>query len=263
MAKEWQPGMSSEILILGGQDAEDTSLSSWLARNAAELELTPKEQYLYYMDALANSINTKAGTAGKKSIPELTATVDTITLAITEQSKTVALNMTSGDQTITPDSNKVLSQVTIEKPNTLVASNIKFGVNIGGVSGIFTADADATTNDILNNKTGYVNGTLVTGNITSLGATTYNTSSSNQIISSSQYLSDTQTIKAVTTSGIETQNILRNVTIKVGDINDDDRIISVTGIAPNEEDMYEELNDGTYGEAEIVQLLAPTIELQV
>jgi len=52
-----------------------------------------------------------------------------------EQTKTTALNMASGDQTITPDSGKALTQVTITKPDTLIAGNIKKDVNIGGVVG--------------------------------------------------------------------------------------------------------------------------------
>lgn len=52
-----------------------------------------------------------------------------------EQEKTVALNMAMGNQTIEPDEGYVLSGVTVEKPSTLIAGNIKDGVNIGGVVG--------------------------------------------------------------------------------------------------------------------------------
>lgn len=51
------------------------------------------------------------------------------------QTKTVALSMADGDQTVTPDSGKVLSSVTITKPDTLIPGNIKKDVNIGGVVG--------------------------------------------------------------------------------------------------------------------------------
>lgn len=52
-----------------------------------------------------------------------------------EQEKTAALAMAAGDQSVTPDTGKVLSKVTITKPATLVAANIKKDVNIGGVVG--------------------------------------------------------------------------------------------------------------------------------
>ena len=54
------------------------------------------------------------------------------------QSKTVSLDMENGDQVVRPDSNKLLARVTVEKPATMVAGNIKNGVNIGGVVGSYT-----------------------------------------------------------------------------------------------------------------------------
>ena len=62
-----------------------------------------------------------------------------------------------------------------------------------------------------------------------LAATTYNTSSSDQTIAAGQYITGVQTIKAVETSGISAANIKDGAVVKVGDANDDDRILSVTG----------------------------------
>lgn len=61
----------------------------------------------------------------------------TLSPAKPEQAKTVDLAMASGNQVVSPDSGKVLSRVTITKPTTLVASNIKKGVTIGGVAGSY------------------------------------------------------------------------------------------------------------------------------
>lgn len=62
-----------------------------------------------------------------------------------EQTKTVDLSMASGNQTISPDSGKVLFSVVVNKPATLVADNIKNGVAIGGVTGTLTpAKAEET-----------------------------------------------------------------------------------------------------------------------
>ena len=63
----------------------------------------------------------------------------TLSPAKAEQAKTVDLAMASGNQVVSPDSGKVLSSVTITKPTTLVASNIKKGVDIGGVVGTMEA----------------------------------------------------------------------------------------------------------------------------
>ncbi len=82
-----------------------------------------------------------------------------------EQIKTVELNMSTGNQVITPDSNKVLTEVTINKPNTFIESNIKTGILIGGITGTFTNDADAVTSDIIEGKTAYVNGEKIIGAI--------------------------------------------------------------------------------------------------
>ena len=69
----------------------------------------------------------------------------------------------------------------------------------------------------------------LTASVTTKGATTYNTSSSDQTIASGTYLTGTQTIKAVTVSGLSANTILSGTTVKIGDANDDDRIASVSG----------------------------------
>ena len=105
-------------------------------------------------------------------------------------------------------------------------TGVKVNVNVPNP----TLSGTATASDVLSTKTFYSDSyTKQTGSITSKAAATYNTSSSDQTISSGQYLSGTQTIKAVTTENIEAGNIKSGVTIKVGDANDDDRILSVTG----------------------------------
>lgn len=64
--------------------------------------------------------------------------LDSVTVdvpATPTQEKTVDLAMASGNQVISPDAGKNLSKVTVTKPSTLVAENIKTGVSIGGVMG--------------------------------------------------------------------------------------------------------------------------------
>lgn len=62
-----------------------------------------------------------------------------------EQTKTVDLSMASGNQIISPDSGKVLSSVTINKPSTLIPDNIKKDVNIGGVVGTLESGSGSST----------------------------------------------------------------------------------------------------------------------
>ena len=92
------------------------------------------------------------------------------------------------------------------------------------------ASADLASDKILSGYSAYDNdGALVAGSIPSKAAATYHVSSSDQTISAAQYLSGDQTIAAVTTSNISAANIKYGVTVKVGDANDDDRIIAATG----------------------------------
>ena len=69
----------------------------------------------------------------------------------------------------------------------------------------------------------------LTAAVTTKAATTYNTSTTDQTISSGAYLTGTQTIKAVTVSGLSADKILSGTTVMVGDSNDADRIASVSG----------------------------------
>ena len=59
-----------------------------------------------------------------------------ITVAgVPTETKTVDLSMTSGDQKISSSIGKYMTSVTVKKPSTLIPSNIKKGVSIGGVVG--------------------------------------------------------------------------------------------------------------------------------
>lgn len=127
------------------------------------------------------------------------------------------------------------------------AANIKDGVTvkigdttdddkIANVTGTFTdastvssGQTAATATEIRTGYSAWVDGDEVKGSISNKAAATYNTSSSDQVISSGVYLSGNQTIKAVTTSNVTAANVKYNVVAKVGDVNDDDRIVGVTG----------------------------------
>ena len=57
--------------------------------------------------------------------------------AIQTETPTVNLSLASGNQTVNASSGKYIKSLTITKPSTLVASNIKSGVNIAGVNGSY------------------------------------------------------------------------------------------------------------------------------
>ena len=74
-----------------------------------------------------------------------------------------------------------------------------------------TSDANAAAGDILDGKSGYVNGVKISGSIQSKEAATYTPGTSDQTIASGQYLSGAQTLKG--DANLVSQNIANGVTI--------------------------------------------------
>lgn len=94
-------------------------------------------------------------------------------------------------------------------------------------------------------------GLNTSGTIPSKAAATYNVSTSNQTISTGQYLSGVQTFRGVTTSGIAAGNIRKGVTVKVGDAANPTRIQNVTGTWYGNKKCiaagaYDIINNGSY-----------------
>jgi hypothetical protein len=99
------------------------------------------------------------------------------------------------------------SGISLPGDENLIAENIKEGVTIFNVEGTYkaeegnteggidTSDADATENDILLDKTAYVNGEKIVGTIESLDTTTYTPTVEDIVITSGKYLSGDQIIK--------------------------------------------------------------------
>lgn len=94
-----------------------------------------------------------------KSVKSITYNGTNIPLyAKPEQTKTVDLSMASGNQVVSPDSGKVLSSVTVNKPSTLIPDNIKKDVNIGGVVGSGDTSETWVLNEVI---TGDIDETLI------------------------------------------------------------------------------------------------------
>ena len=130
---------------------------------------------------------------------------------------------------------KTINSGSATTPATTIIANPSISVNS---SGLITATTSASQSITPTVSAGYVStgtsGTVTvngsnTQQLTTLGAITYNTSTTDQTITSGKYLTGTQTIKAVTVSGLDASKILSGTTVMVGDANDADRIASVTG----------------------------------
>lgn len=104
----------------------------------------------------------------------------------------------------------------------LISANIKANANIFGVPGnpnvVDTSPGDATAAQILSGKKAYVDGALITGNISSKGAATITPGTVNQQIATGQYLSGIQTI--VGSANLKPENIKDGVNIfdKIGSL---------------------------------------------
>ena len=87
-----------------------------------------------------------------------------------EQSKTVTLDLEDGNQTVLPDEGKVLNEVEITKPNTLLPGNIKKDIDIAGVIGTLEEGIVPTGNINLTdtnqtNVTNYATAQVVDSNL--------------------------------------------------------------------------------------------------
>lgn len=94
-----------------------------------------------------------------------------------------------------------------------------------------TGDTVASSNLLSGYTATGADGESVSGGIATQAAQTIHPSTNDQTIASGKYLTGAQTIKAVTTTNLTSENIVSGVTVKVGDSTDDDCVASVTGTA--------------------------------
>lgn len=160
----------------------------------------------------------------------------------------------SGSYTVTPSSSvqvldtsdkvmdddvtvQAVTQGSATTPQTIITANPTISVSSGG---LITSTVSKTQQITPTVQEGYVSaGTPgnvgVSGSnteqLSTQGATTYHPSTSDQSIASGKYLTGAQTFKKVVVSGLSADKVLQGTTVKIGDADDDDRIMSVTGTA--------------------------------
>lgn len=121
---------------------------------------------------------------------------------------------------------------TVTAPSTIsggTGATVSTGTNTITLTKTVSVTPSVTTAGYVSAGTAGNASISLTGTVTTKGATTYNTSSTDQTIASGTYLTGAQTIKAVTTSNLSAANIKAGVTVNVGDANDADRIAGVAG----------------------------------
>ena len=147
---------------------------------------------------------------------------------------------TTSSQTITPDYGydglssvqiNAMPSGSVTAPASISGSSatVSTGTNTLTLSKTVSVTPNVTTAGYVSSGTAGNSSVSLTASVTTKAATTYNTSSSDQTITSGTYLTGTQTIRGVTTSNLTADNIKSGVTVTVGDSADADRVLSVTG----------------------------------
>ena len=130
-----------------------------------------------------------------------------------------------------------VAQGSATTPATIITANPSISVSSGGLITATVSKTQQITPTVIE---GYVSaGTPgnvgVSGSntqqLTTQGAQTIYPSSTDQSIASGKYLTGTQTFKGVTVTGLTADKVLQGNVVKIGDADDDDRIMSVTGTA--------------------------------
>ena len=126
---------------------------------------------------------------------------------------------------------KTISNGSVTAPSTISGSSatVTTGTNTLTLSKTVSVTPNVTTAGYISSGTAGNSSVSLSASVTTQAAQTIYPSTSDQTIASGRYLTGTQTVKAVTYSGLSASNILSGVTVKIGDSADDDRIVAVSG----------------------------------
>lgn len=122
-------------------------------------------------------------------------------------------------------------------PATIITANPSISVSSGGLITATVSKTQQITPTVVEGyvETGTAGNVGVSGSntqqLSTQGAQTLYPASTDQSIASGKYLTGNQTFKAVTVSGLTADKVLQGNVVKIGDADDDDRIMSVTGTA--------------------------------
>lgn len=132
---------------------------------------------------------------------------------------------------------QAVTQGSATTPATIITADPTISVSSGG---LITATVSKTQQITPTVQEGYVSAGTPgnvgvagsnTQQLSTQGAQTIHPASTDQSIASGKYLTGNQTFKAVTVTGLTADKVLQGNVIKIGDSDDDDRIMSVTGTA--------------------------------
>ena len=195
------------------------------------------------MDDTSNTITASTvldGYVGKGADGETVVGTATVPNVQTNRSYSVS---SSGSQTINPSSGyDAMSSVALTVPSGTATSassisgssaSVSTGTNTITLSKSVSNTPRITTAGYISSGTAGSSSVSLTASVTTKGATNYypeeDDGSHYTTISSGTYLTGDQTIYHVLTTNLIASNIKKDVVVKLGDIDDDDRISSITG----------------------------------
>ena len=179
--------------------------------------------------------------SASKSVTTMTLPTTTSTSATSGYTSKATLDRSTSDRylNIAPGYNSAGGYYKINKvangsvtaPSSIsgTSATLSAGTNTLTLSKSVSVTPNVTTAGYISSGTAGNSSVSLTATATTQGATTYNTSTSDQTISASRWLTGSQTIKAVTTSNLTAENIADGVNVKVGDANNAGRIVNITG----------------------------------
>lgn len=218
---------SVDVSVPSGQPTLQSKSVSYNPSETAQSQTVTADSGYDGLDEVSVSVGAISSTyvgsgITRRSSTDLTASGATVTVPSGYYSAQASKAVASGSATVNE---------TIDMSSAMTINvNPSTGLISAGVSGGSLVTPSVNAGYISSGTEGEVNVTgSKTQQLTTMGATTYNTSATDQTISSGRFLIGTQTIKAVTVSGLSANTILSGTTVKIGDANDDDRIASVSG----------------------------------
>ena len=253
----------------GTSEDNDASITPWHSATAGYVPAASHiNGNTTYLKAIIGSTTQNAPTVNSSGLVTATSTVTDGYQAADTKSNTLQLSTQAG-KTVTPTENEQtavasgkyttgaikVAAISSNYVGSAIAQNdsddlTANGATVTAPAGYYAEDATKTIASgsvtqnapTINTSTGVVTATSTvtagyvgadtksnTLSLTTKAATTFNTSTSEQSIAAGTYLTGKQTIRPVTTSGIDAANIKDGAVIKVGDAGSATRIKNVTG----------------------------------
>lgn len=155
------------------------------------------------------------------------------------------VNPSTSQQVLQTDGKVMDDDVTVQAmqagsattPATIITADPTISVSSGGLITAQVSKTQQITPTVVEGyvETGTPGNVGVSGSNTEQlsvqGAQTIHPSSSDQEIASGKFLTGKQTFKKVVVSGLSADKVLQGTTVKIGDVDDDDRIANVVGTA--------------------------------